>query len=128
MLDDLNPAKIFSLEGKVALITGGAGGIAGAIANAFAAAGARLVLADRNASVAGRAETLRAATIHAAHVLRMDGRLGVVAPGATADLLRVDGNPLQDITVLTGQGERLALIVQNGKVVKDAGAPAPACT
>jgi cytosine/adenosine deaminase-related metal-dependent hydrolase len=57
--------------------------------------------------VLGAAETLRAATIHAAHVLRMDGRLGVVAPGATADLLLVDGNPLQDISVLTGQGEHL---------------------
>jgi imidazolonepropionase-like amidohydrolase len=69
--------------------------------------------------VLGAAETLRAATIHAAHVLRMDGRLGVVAPGATADLLLVDGNPLQDISVLLGQGEGLAMIVQEGKVVKD---------
>jgi imidazolonepropionase-like amidohydrolase len=71
------------------------------------------------AGVLGAAETLRAATIHAAHVLRMDGRLGVVAPGATADLLLVDGNPLQDISVLLGQGEGLAMIVQEGKVVKD---------
>jgi imidazolonepropionase-like amidohydrolase len=77
------------------------------------------------ASVLGAAETLRAATIHAAHVLRMDGRLGVVAPGATADLLLVDGNPLADVTVLCGQGERLAMILQAGKVVKDAAA-APA--
>ena len=72
------------------------------------------------AGVLGAAETLRAATIHAAHVLRMDGRLGVIAPGATADLLLVDGNPLQDISVLLGQGEHLKLIVQDGKVVKDA--------
>ena len=71
------------------------------------------------AGVLGAAETLRASTIHAAHVLRMDGRLGVVAPGATADLLLVDGNPLQDISVLLGQGEGLAMIVQEGKVVKD---------
>ena len=49
----------------------------------------------------------------------MDGRLGVVAPGATADLLLVDGNPLADVTVLCGQGERLAMILQAGKVVKD---------
>jgi imidazolonepropionase-like amidohydrolase len=75
------------------------------------------------AGVLGAAETLRAATIHAAHVLRMDGRLGVIAPGATADLLLVDGNPLQDISVLLGQGEGLAMIVQEGKVVKGAGAP-----
>ena len=72
------------------------------------------------AGVLGNAEALRAATVHAAHVLRRDSELGVVAPGALADLLLVDGNPLQDITVLHGQGERLALIVQGGKVVKDA--------
>lgn len=59
MLDDLAPDKIFSLKGRVAFITGGAGGIAGAIANAFAAAGARLVLADRNPTVETRAQTLR---------------------------------------------------------------------
>ena len=71
------------------------------------------------AGVLGAAEALRAATIHAAHVVRMDGRLGVVAPGAMADLLLVDGNPLADIGVLCGQGERLAMVVQGGRVVKD---------
>ena len=72
------------------------------------------------AGVLGNAEALRAATVHAAHVLQQDGQLGVIAPGATADLLLVDGNPLQDISVLLGQGEHLKLIVQDGKVVKDA--------
>jgi imidazolonepropionase-like amidohydrolase len=36
-----------------------------------------------------------------------------------ADLLLVDGNPLADIGVLCGQGERLAMVVQGGRVVKD---------
>jgi len=71
------------------------------------------------AGVLGNAEAIRAATVHAAHVLMQDGRLGVIAAGATADLLLVDGNPLQDISVLAGQGERLAMIVKDGKVVKD---------
>jgi imidazolonepropionase-like amidohydrolase len=71
------------------------------------------------AGVLGNAEALRAATVHAAHVLQQDGKLGVIAPGATADLLLVDGNPLQDISVLTGQGERLAMIVQDGRVVRE---------
>jgi imidazolonepropionase-like amidohydrolase len=71
------------------------------------------------AGVLGTAEALRAATVHAAHVVRMDGRLGVVAPGAIADLLLVDGNPRADIGVLCGQGERLAMVVQGGRVVKD---------
>lgn len=42
----LAPASLFSLKGKVALITGGAGGIALGLAKGFAAAGARLILAD----------------------------------------------------------------------------------
>ncbi|HJU24958.1 MAG TPA: SDR family oxidoreductase [Casimicrobiaceae bacterium] len=59
MFDHLSPAKLFSLAGKVALITGGAGGIATGLSRGFAAAGARLVLADRNEAVRQRAEELR---------------------------------------------------------------------
>ena len=51
MLDNLSPAVLFSLKGKVAMITGGAGGIASGLARGFAAAGARLVLTDRNDAV-----------------------------------------------------------------------------
>lgn len=43
----LAPARLFSLAGKVVLLTGAAGGIGGGLARGFAAAGARLVLADR---------------------------------------------------------------------------------
>jgi len=60
MLEQLNPAKLFSLEGRVALITGAAGGIASGIISAFAAAGARLVLADYSDKVLERAEAYRA--------------------------------------------------------------------
>ena len=55
-----------------------------------------------------------------ARILRMEGRLGVVAAGAFADLLVVDGDPLADISVLGGQGERLALIMKQGRLVKNA--------
>ena len=61
MFEDVSPAKLFSLQGKVALITGGAGGIASGLARGFAAAGAKLVLADRNESVDKRADELRGA-------------------------------------------------------------------
>ena len=71
------------------------------------------------ARVLGAAEALRAATTHAAFVLNMDGRLGTIAPGALADLLLVDGNPLQDIDVLRGQGESMLLIMKEGQIVKD---------
>ena len=40
--------KLFGLEGKVALITGGGGVLAGAIGSGLAHAGAKIVLADIN--------------------------------------------------------------------------------
>ena len=57
----LAPASLFSLEGKVALITGGAGGIALGLARGFAAAGARLILADLNDNVHQRVSEFREA-------------------------------------------------------------------
>jgi imidazolonepropionase-like amidohydrolase len=69
--------------------------------------------------VLGPLEILRQATLVGAEVLGQRGRLGVVAPGATADLLVVDGNPLDDLTVLTGQGERLAAIMKAGRFYRN---------
>lgn len=59
MFQHLAPAALFSLEGRVVFMTGGAGGIAAGLARGFAAAGARLVLVDRNEAVEARAEELR---------------------------------------------------------------------
>lgn len=70
------------------------------------------------AQVLGAAEAIRAATVHAAHLLNMDGQLGVIAPGAMADFVLVDGDPLSDIHLLAGQGEALALIVKAGQITK----------
>ena len=63
-------------------------------------------------------EVLRSATTIAAEVLKMEGRLGVIAPGACADLLAVDGNPLDDLNVLQDQGLHLPLIMKAGHIVK----------
>ena len=60
MFDNVSPGTLFSLAGKVAMITGGAGGIAAGLARGFAAAGARLVLADRDDAVSQRVDALRA--------------------------------------------------------------------
>jgi imidazolonepropionase-like amidohydrolase len=65
------------------------------------------------------ADILRAATCNGARLVRMEGRLGVVAPGAVADLLLVDGNPLNDITVLCDPDRALPMIVKQGQVVKN---------
>lgn len=45
------------------------------------------------------------------------GRLGVIEPGAMADLLIVDGNPLEDIRVLERPDETLRLIMKDGRIV-----------
>ncbi len=64
-------------------------------------------------------EVICAATLVAAEILNMPGRLGIVAPGAIADLLVVDGDPLADLGVLEGQGSRLAAIMKAGIFVKN---------
>ena len=64
-------------------------------------------------------EVLRSATSVNADLIRRPD-LGRVEEGATADLILIDGDPLADIGVLSGQGERIELIVQEGRVVKGA--------
>ena len=59
-------------------------------------------------------DILRSATRINAEIVQMEGRLGTIAPGAIADLIAVDGNPLEDIALLDGQGENIPLIVKSG--------------
>ena len=65
-------------------------------------------------------EILRQATSIGAEALMMAGEIGCVAPGACADLILVDGDPLADIGLLAQDGARLSLIVRGGAVVKSA--------
>jgi imidazolonepropionase-like amidohydrolase len=65
-------------------------------------------------------EVIRSATVNAAKVVRQEGRLGVVEPGAHADLIVVDGDPLKDLSLLTGQGRHMPAIMKAGRFVKDA--------
>jgi imidazolonepropionase-like amidohydrolase len=61
---------------------------------------------------------IASATHIAARLCRMEGRIGTIAPGAHADLIVVDGDPLRDLSLLTGQGAHLPLILKGGEVVK----------
>lgn len=63
------------------------------------------------------AEVLRAATSVNADLLRRPD-LGRVVPGATADLILVDGDPLADIGCLSGQGECITHVIRDGRPVK----------
>lgn len=65
------------------------------------------------------ADVLRSATTTAAKLLNEAGRLGQIIPGALADLLVVEGDPLTDLEVLTDPEANLKLIMQNGDIKAD---------
>ena len=79
------------------------------------------------AEVFSAIEILRQATSGAAELLALSGKrspykagaLGVVEEGAYADLLIVDGNPLEDIMVMAEPEKNLRLIIKDGKVHKN---------
>jgi imidazolonepropionase-like amidohydrolase len=59
-------------------------------------------------------EAIQSATSRAATMLDMDGKIGVIAPGAYADIIAVSGDPLHDIKVL----ENVNFVMKDGKVFK----------
>jgi imidazolonepropionase-like amidohydrolase len=65
-------------------------------------------------------DVIRSATVEAANLLGMSGEIGCVSVGAAADLIVVDGDPLADLSLLTGQGRHIPVILQAGRFVKDA--------
>lgn len=70
------------------------------------------------AKVLTPAEIIRSATVIGARLCRLEGQVGVVAAGAFADLLVVDGDPLADIALLQGDGAHMPAIMANGRLVK----------
>ncbi|TAJ11910.1 amidohydrolase family protein [Marinilabiliaceae bacterium JC017] len=47
------------------------------------------------------------------------GKIGVIEEGALADILLIDGNPLENIEILTNPEKNLLLIMKDGKVYKN---------
>jgi imidazolonepropionase-like amidohydrolase len=90
-------------------------------------------LAERQGAMLSRltrwytpAETLTMATADNADLLALSGprnpypgKLGVVAEGALADLLLVDGNPLDDIALIENPQQNFVVIMKDGRVFKD---------
>jgi imidazolonepropionase-like amidohydrolase len=64
-------------------------------------------------------EVLQSATSVNARLLGREGELGVVARGALADLVVVDGDPTTDLTLLQGQGARMPIVMKGGRFVRD---------
>jgi len=68
-------------------------------------------------------EAIRAGTINAAFALSMQDQIGTVEVGKLADILVVNGNPIDDIQVLQDPA-RLELVMKDGKIV-DTTSPLP---
>jgi imidazolonepropionase-like amidohydrolase len=89
--------------------------------------GKQSIMLTRFAKVFGDLGTLRIATSGNCELFAMSGernpykeaRLGVLQRGAWADMLLVNGDPTQDISVLKDYERNLAVIIKNGKVCKN---------
>lgn len=72
-------------------------------------------------------EVLKQATSENARLLALSGqvnpytkgKLGVIEPGAYADLLLYEGNPLEDIQVIVNHKEKLKFIMKDGIIYKN---------
>ncbi|MBL4895046.1 MAG: amidohydrolase family protein [Emcibacter sp.] len=62
-------------------------------------------------------EILKSATSINAEILGKSGELGVITEGAIADILLIDKNPLDDLSVFDSEGSHIACIMKEGKVV-----------
>jgi len=63
-------------------------------------------------------DVIRSATLDAARVMRMEGQIGSVSEGAHADLIMMKKNPLDDLSLLDGQGEHIDAIMKDGLFIK----------
>jgi len=59
-------------------------------------------------------EAIRSATVRAAELLRMEKRIGTIEPGKLADVIAVEGNPLENISALG----RVSFVMKAGRVYK----------
>ena len=62
-------------------------------------------------------ETIVAATGLAAEAMRLSEVTGSLKPGLAADVIIVDGNPLEDMSVLTPANSRIETVIKGGEVV-----------
>jgi imidazolonepropionase-like amidohydrolase len=60
-------------------------------------------------------DAIQSATSRAAEMLDMKGEIGVLAPGAFADIVAVSGDPLKDVTIL----EHVRFVMKDGAIFKN---------
>jgi imidazolonepropionase-like amidohydrolase len=71
------------------------------------------------AEVLSPMEAIVSATRTNAELLGVEDRLGTLEPGKTADLMVLDGNPLEDMTLFERAIEKVVLVMRDGEVFKD---------
>src|SRR5262245_41769799 len=74
---------------------------------------------EMRATLDSAARIVRSATATNAELLMQKGKLGVIAAGAYADLLVVDGDPLTDLRVLTDPQRNLKVVMKDGVLYKN---------
>jgi imidazolonepropionase-like amidohydrolase len=60
-------------------------------------------------------QAIQAGTVNAADLLGWGEKVGTIEPGKWADIVAVDGDPLQDVTTL----EHVKFVMKGGEVVKN---------
>jgi imidazolonepropionase-like amidohydrolase len=91
---------------------------------------------DKKERLYTNAEILKMATEDNAELLELSGKrnpyypgkLGIVQEGALADLLLVNGNPLQDINIIAKPAENFLVIIKDGKIYKNKTQPVEVST
>lgn len=63
-------------------------------------------------------EIIASATTIAARLIGMEGKLGILAPGALADLIVVDGDPMADAAILADPMRSIQLVMKEGVIVR----------
>jgi imidazolonepropionase-like amidohydrolase len=64
-------------------------------------------------------EAIVSATRTNAELMGVSHKLGTLEPGKAADLIVVDGNPLEDVTLFERGLEKVVLVMKDGKIIKD---------
>lgn len=69
--------------------------------------------------IVSNADLVRQATVNAAKLFRMQDRIGQVKAGLEADLIVIDGDPLQNIDVLCEPSKHLRLVMKSGQILHE---------
>ncbi|WP_096385967.1 amidohydrolase family protein [Hafnia sp. CBA7124] len=64
-------------------------------------------------------DTLHSATYVNAEILNMKGKLGIIDTHAFADLIVLENNPLEDISVFSDKRDQVLMVIKNGDIVKN---------